>query len=114
MQRKMIHKAVFSLLLALMLACSGCSASAQSPEAAVPTASPSPNGFQRFNRTDMDAFDTVITLVGFAQDQAAFDRAADRAFDKLHSLDHIFDGYNAYDGLHNLYYVNQHAAQEPI
>ena len=95
MQRKMIRKAVFSLLLALMLVCTGCSASAKSSVSAVPTATPSPNGFQRFSRTDLSAFDTVITLVGFAQNQAAFDRAADRAFEKIQLLDHIFDGYNA-------------------
>ena len=113
MQRTFTHKAVFSLLLTLMLVCSGCSASAQSPVYAVSTVSSS-IGFQRFSRTDLNAFDTVITLIGFAQDQAAFDRAADRAFEKIQSLDHIFDGYNAYDGLHNLYYVNHHAAQEPV
>ena len=111
---KFIHKAVFSLLFAVILACSGCTASAQSPGIAVPTASPSPNGFQRFSRTDLSAFDTVITLVAFAPDQASFDRAADRAFEKIQLLDHIFDGYSAYDDLHNLYYVNQHAAQTPV
>ena len=109
MKRKMISKAALSLLLASAMLCSGWSAVlGPTPSAAEQKA------YQRFSRTDLDAFDTVITLIGFAPDQASFDRAADKAFESIQSLDHIFDGYNAYEGLHNLYYVNQHAALGPV
>ena len=104
MHRNQTSKAVFSLLLALVLLCSGCSSSLADAHTSA----------QRFSRTDLSAFDTVITLVAFAPDQASFDRAADRAFEKIQLLDHIFDGYNAYDDLHNLFYVNLHAAHEPV
>ena len=116
MKRKTISKAALSLLLAFIVFCSGCSSSAEPAPSAteIPAAEQSTNAFQRFSRTDLSAFDTVITLAGFARDQAAFDQAADKAFASIQSLDHIFDGYNAYDDLHNLYYVNQHAAQEPV
>ena len=81
MKRTNIRRAALSLLLAGTLLCSGCTdAAAPAP---VPTATAIPeaaSAWQRFNRTDLSAFDTVITLVGFAPDQAAFDRAADRAF----------------------------------
>ncbi len=104
MHRNQTSKAVFSLLLALVLLCSGCSSSLADAHTSA----------QRFSRTDLSAFDTVITLVAFAPDRASFDRAADRAFEKIQLLDHIFDGYNAYDDLHNLFYVNLHAAHEPV
>ena len=116
MKRKTISKAALSLLLAFVMFCSGCASAAERDAAAapMPAAAQPTNAFQRFSRTDLSAFDTVITLVGFAPDQAVFDRAADRAFEKIQALDHIFDGYNAYDDLHNLYYVNRHAAQTPV
>ncbi|MBR3108148.1 MAG: FAD:protein FMN transferase [Clostridia bacterium] len=115
MKRKTISKAALSLLLAFAILCSGCAAAKPVPSAtATPAANQQQDAFQRFNRTDLSAFDTVITLVGFAADQASFDRAADKAFEIIQSLDHIFDGYNAYEDLHNLYYVNQHAAKEPV
>ena len=116
MKRKTISKAALSLLLAFIVFCSGCSSSAEPAPSAteIPATEQKTESFQRFSRTDLSAFDTVITLVGFVPDQAAFDRAADTAFESIQSLDHIFDGYNAYDDLHNLYYVNQHAAREPV
>ncbi len=108
MHRNQISKAAFSLFLALVLLCSVCSSALGS------TLADAYASAQRFSRTDLSAFDTVITLVAFAPDQASFDRAADRAFEKIQLLDHIFDGYNAYDDLHNLYYVNLHAAHAPV
>ncbi len=117
MQRTTISKAVLSLLLAFMLLCSACSSappSAAAEPTPVPTDAPTADTFQRFSRTDLSAFDTVITLVGFAPNQSTFDRAADRAFDRIQILDHISDGYKAYDDVRNLYYVNRHAAQEAV
>ena len=121
MKRKIISRAIVCLLLVCALFCSGCS-NAAAPVQPSPSPSPGPTDeppaetetYQRFSRTDLSAFDTVITLVGFAPSLEAFNQAADEAFAKIQILDRIFDGYNAYDDLHNLYYVNQNAAREPV
>ncbi len=122
MKRKTISCAVLSLLLAFAALSSGCASStapAVSPSAISATAGNAAqdvqnNLYQRFSRTDLSAFDTVITLVGFAQSQADFDQAANEAFERIRSLDHIFDAYNAYDDLNNLYYLNLHGAEGPV
>ena len=94
---------LFACLLGLSLC--GCA----------PRADASPaSDLQRFSRRQLDIFDTEITLTGFAADQAAFDRTADQTMALLREYHQLFDGYNAYDDLHNLYYVNLHAAQEPV
>ncbi|MBR1586195.1 MAG: FAD:protein FMN transferase [Clostridia bacterium] len=70
--------------------------------------------YTRFSRRVFDIFDTEITLMGYAASQEAFDRATDHTVDQLRELNQIFDGYNAYGDLHNLWYVNEHAAQAPV
>lgn len=112
MRKQIVRKSFLSVLLIMALLCAGCASSGAS--ASSPGKGESGAGYQRFNRTDLSTFDTVITLIGFAPDQEAFDRVADEAFSRLNVYDHIFDGYNEYEGLHNLYYVNRHAAQEPV
>ena len=115
MKRHITFNAVASMLLVISLLFCGCSAAA-SPSPA-PSPSPQPKeeaAYQKFSRTDLSVFDTVITLTGFTQSQEDFDRAAEETFALLSTYDHIFDGYNAYDGLHNLYYVNKHAAEAPV
>lgn len=73
-----------------------------------------PQKTSRFSRRALDVFDTEITLTGFARDQAAFDAVADRVISQLRAYHQLFDGYNAYGDLHNLWYVNQHAAEAPV
>ena len=70
--------------------------------------------YTKYSRVMLNIFDTEITLIGFAPSEEAFSKAADSTFALLESLDHLFDAYNEYDGLHNLYYLNRHAANEPV
>ena len=101
MKRQMMLRAAASLLVLLTL--TGC----VSPAAAQTV-------YNRYSRSDLSVFDTVIQIIGFAPDQESFDRIATEAIERLRALDHAFDGYNEYEGLHNLYYVNAHAAEEPV
>ena len=59
-------------------------------------------------------FDNEISLKAYARTQEEFTRVAEETMALLREYDHIFDGYTAYEGLHNLYYVNLHAAEGPV
>ena len=101
----MLKRALLCFFLALCLPLAGCQAASPREEAA---------SYTRFSRRQYDIFDTEITLLGYAPSQEAFDRAADDTMAQLRELHQLMDGYNAYGDLHNLYYVNSHAAQEPV
>lgn len=73
-----------------------------------------PEKTARYTCRVTDIFDTEITLSGFARDQSAFDEKAQRVMDRLRTYHQMLDGYNAYGDLHNLWYVNHHAAQAPV
>ncbi len=108
----------FLLFCALILPLGGCestaekSAPAASPTAAAPAVS-APDA-TRYSRREYDLFDTEVILMGFAASQEEFTRVTDRTVEQLREYNRIFDGYNAYGDLHNLYYVNEHAAQAPV
>ena len=117
-----------ALMTALCLLLSGCAApreaavpqTAGTPrpaaqEAVAETAAPAQAVFTAYSYRDMSLiFDTEITLKGYAESKEEFDRVAAETMALLREYDHIFDAYTAYEGLHNLHYVNLHAAQEPV
>lgn len=70
--------------------------------------------YSRFTRRATNVFDTEIMLSGFAVSEEAFNRVADEVIRRLNEYNQIFDGYNPYGEMHNLYYINQHAAQAPV
>ena len=61
-----------------------------------------------------DLFDTIITVVGYTKNKAEFDRYANIIYERMKELDRLFDIYNAYDGINNLYTVNQNAGIAPV
>ncbi|NLV57557.1 MAG: FAD:protein FMN transferase [Clostridiales bacterium] len=61
-----------------------------------------------------DTFDTMVTILGYAEDQVIFDRVTGEAkaeFEKFHKL---FDGYHEYEGIQNIYTLNRDAARTPV
>ena len=106
------HLLCFSLICCLALC--GCSAQSAS---SVPTQTPAAAetvAYQRFSATFYDAFDTVITLIGYAPDQETFDRVYAQAQAKYIRHHQVYDSYNAYEGVNNLYYVNHNAGAGPV
>ena len=106
----------FCLLTALCLLMSGCASRQAAPTAAptaTPTAEPEQLALTKYSITFYDAFDTKTQVIGFAVDEATFDRVFGQVEAQFLRYHRIFDGYNAYEGVHNLYEVNLHAAEGP-
>lgn len=77
--------------------------------AADPTSQP----LQKFSGSFYDSFDTITQLIGFAASQKEFDATLAETRTLMRHYHQIFDGYNAYAGVNNLWFVNCYAAQGP-
>lgn len=66
------------------------------------------------NTTYLDLFDTVTTIVGYADSQAEFTIGAKAVHDELLAYHRLFDIYHEYDGLNNLKTVNDQAGIAPV
>ena len=92
---------ILCLALAICLLGGGCAAKKE-------------KNLQKFSAAFYDAFDTVITVIGYAPSQETFDRVFDQARAMFLRYHRAYDGYKAYEGVNNLYYVNKNAANGPV
>ena len=69
---------------------------------------------QRYTATFLDVFDTVTTVIGFAESEAAFTQNAQAIHDELLRYHRLFDIYDDYEGIVNLKAVNKNAGGEAI
>ena len=83
---------IFALLLVSFLL-TGCSI-------------PGQNAPQRYTATFLDVFDTVTTIVGFAESEDAFTQQTQAIHDELLRYHQLFDIYDDYEGIANLKTVN--------
>ncbi len=60
----------------------------------------------KYTSSSFDYFDTVTTVVGYEKNKKDFDKVSDSIMAELEEYHKLFDIYNAYDGLNNLYTVN--------
>lgn len=97
-------KRLLPLLLALALLC-GCAA------APAKTEEPAP---KRYQATFLTLFDTVTTMVGYAETEADFTATAQGLHDALLEYHQLYDIYNDYEGMTNLKTVNERAGQAPV
>lgn len=65
--------------------------------------------YQKYTHRFFGTFDTMITLVAYTGDEASFQTFASFAQNEMLRYHMIFDLYNPYDGVKNLYYINQNA-----
>jgi len=59
-------------------------------------------------------FDTIITIIGYAREEATFEKVtqeAKRRFERLHA---VFDNYNAHEGVNGLFFMNREAPRGPV
>ena len=95
-----MKKRLFALLLASLLL-AGCTV-------------PGAPARQRYTATFLDVFDTVTTIVGYADSEAAFTQAAQAIHAELLRYHQLFDIYNPYEGITNLRDINDAAGGEAL
>ena len=95
-----MKKRIFALLLVGLLL-TGCTI-------------PGQNTPQRYTATFLDVFDTVTTIVGFADSEEVFTQQAQAIHDELLRYHQFFDIYNEYEGIANIKTVNDAAGGEAV
>ena len=95
-------KRFLCVLLLLSLVLSGCTT-------IIPDAEQ-----KQYTATFLDLFDTVTTIVGKAESEAAFQEKAQAVKTELERYHKLFDIYKEYDGLNNLKTVNDAAGFGPV
>lgn len=71
-------------------------------------------GAKQYSVTYLTLFDTVTTVTGTADSEAAFQAMAQQIYDTLLEYHQLFDIYNDYEGLNNLKTVNDNAGIAPV
>ncbi len=92
---------IYSLLAALCLFTGGCSLSAQAEA-------------EKRTYYFFDTFDTMITVMGYTEDQATFDRVCQEVQQQFTAYHQLFDAYNEYPGVQNIYTLNRDAGKAPV
>lgn len=95
---------ILPLLLGLLLL-AGCA----------PTAAPQEtDGPKRYDATFLTLFDTVTTVVGYADSEQEFQATVQGLHDELLEYHQLYDIYNDYEGIVNLKTVNDSAGGPPV
>lgn len=97
-------KRTATLILLLVLLC-GCTAA---------PAKPDDTGLNRYEATFLTLFDTVTTIVGYAETEEAFTDTAQVFHDELLEYHQLYDIYNEYEGINNIKTINDHGWEHPI
>lgn len=69
---------------------------------------------KRFQITYWDMFDTCTTFICYTENDSEFDAACDIVYRSLSECHKLFDAYNGYEGINNLYTLNQKAMIAPV
>ena len=69
---------------------------------------------KRYETSFLDVFDTFSQVVVYADTQEAAQEILQSVHDELKNYHQLFDIYHAYEGVNNLYTVNQNAGIAPV
>lgn len=78
-----------------------------------PKAGPEPE-LKRYDVQFLDLFDTVTSMVGYAEDEETFRRYAQELYDQLKEYHQLYDIYNDYEGMANIKTINDQAGTAPV
>lgn len=68
----------------------------------------------RYEASFLDLFDTVTTVIGYAEDEAAFQETVSLLYSELEIYHELYDIYNEYPGVVNIKTVNDNAGGEAV
>ena len=68
----------------------------------------------QYTATFLTLFDTVTTIIGRAETEAAFKEKTQAIHDDLLRYHELFDIYNDYDGVNNIKTINDNAGIAPV
>ena len=68
----------------------------------------------RYQAEFLSLFDTVTTVIGYAESKEEFTALAERIKDKLTKYHRLFDIYHHYEGINNMKTINDNAGLAPV
>ena len=71
-------------------------------------------GQRRYEASFLTLFDTVTTIVGYADSEERFRAQSQSIHDNLLEYHQLFDIYHTYPGMNNLKTINDNAGKEPV
>ncbi len=69
---------------------------------------------ERYAGTFYDTFDTVVQLVAYTETEEEFNEYFDALKEIFQELHKEYDNYNRYEGINNIYTINEMAGKEPV
>lgn len=70
--------------------------------------------YKKYSKTYFGAFDTITIITGYARSERGFEKESDSAFEIMMSYHREFDAFSAYEGVNNIYALNERAARAPV
>lgn len=69
---------------------------------------------KRYQASFLTLFDTVTSIVGYAESEEEFEKITDEIHDQLEAYHQLFDIYNDYEGVNNIKTINDQAGIAPV
>lgn len=69
---------------------------------------------EKYEMTFFDTFDTVTNIILYAETQEQAQKYGEEVHQRFLELHKIYDKYNSYEGINNIYSINKKAGQGPI
>ena len=69
---------------------------------------------ERYSATYLSLFDTVTSIVGYAESEEEFNIVTKQIHDEMLTYHKLYDIYNSYDGIVNIKNINESAGIAPI
>jgi len=69
---------------------------------------------QRYQAQFLELFDTVITIIGYADSEDKFTEFAQLVYDNLEEYHELYDIYHDYEGINNIKTINDNAGISPV
>lgn len=70
--------------------------------------------YQKFQTGFFGTFDTYMSIIGYAREEALFAEMVEEVERQFQRYHEVYDKFSAYEGVRNLYYLNEHAGEGPV